>query len=315
MIWTGDRKADWRLVRETWAVTMEQTLVGAMGLASWAARSRLLEYADAATAGGLIKVVRGVPTRAGVGPTTLSEVGVTDAVMATIWATGPTRAAYAVSAAAEAGHLGADIAIVHMATRRVLLYQAKLARLDMKRDLFRLKSTLTVDQRAKLGEREVDLDGDRYMVTGRLAIYQVDHTCCIDGCDDPDLAWWRHRLDWPTSPRRRPFGPWTGTTYYTDVLLRHRCSPSGILAAGATFRSRVPVGSTWPWEFETFGWLRGTNDGPIFKDGSTADPPLFDAYADQQLRPRDIQLATQLASRLATALGPSRRKLLHVVLL
>ena len=95
---------------------MEQTLVGAMGLASWAARSRLLEYADAATAGGLIKVVRGVPTRAGVGPTTLSEVGVTDAVMATIWATGPTRAAYAVSAAAEAGHLGADIAIVHMAT-------------------------------------------------------------------------------------------------------------------------------------------------------------------------------------------------------
>ncbi len=77
----------WGLVGQckTVAVTVEQSLVGAMGCASWRARHGLLEYADLAPVGD---VIRGGRRRAPsvVRPRVLglNEVGVTDAVMATI---------------------------------------------------------------------------------------------------------------------------------------------------------------------------------------------------------------------------------------
>ena len=161
----------------------------------------------------------------------------TDAVMATIWAAAPGAVAYAISAGAEAGHLGADLAIVHSATNRVLLYQAKLALLDASGNTLRLKSELTPAQHRLLGQESVVVDGDRYMVTGRLATYQTDHTCCMDGCNDVwPIFWWHDYLVGPGHPAGGWHGHSSGRTYCEDVLRRHACSPGGVLAAGPTFR-------------------------------------------------------------------------------
>src|SRR6266851_274931 len=101
-------------------MSAEQSLVGAMGCASWRSHNRLREHAALAPLSG---VIRGSASlRLGSAAVLgLNEVGVTDLVMATIWRFGPSAVAYGVSPGAEANHLGADIAIVHTATSRILL--------------------------------------------------------------------------------------------------------------------------------------------------------------------------------------------------
>ncbi len=149
-------------------MTAEQLLVGAMGWASWRSHYQLSEYASLAPRAGIVRGGRKLRIEQP-GVLGLNEVGVTDHVLAAIWRFGPAAAAYSVSSRAEARHLGADIAIVHQPTSRILLYQAKLAqRADSE---FRLKSPVTRSQLTLLRDpREIRIQGARYQVTSRLAL-------------------------------------------------------------------------------------------------------------------------------------------------
>lgn len=304
-------------------MTAEQSLVGAMGCASWRTRHRLLEYAAVAPAGA---VIRGGPSS---GPTVqanrglgLNEVGVTDSVMTTLWHFGPASAAYAVSSGAESNHLGADIAIVHSSTNRILLYQAKLAQLDGAS--FKLKSNATSDQVALLSQASVTLGGTTYGVTGRLALYQADVSPFLDRCD-PDLwfHWWRPRRwhpGWPSQPFERL--PEAGRRYYEEIL-RYGCSPSGVVAAAATGAapiSSVSISSTWPWEFDTHTWLNGGSPvvGGSGHGGEDHGPQLDQApeFGDYQPSPGESPagagvFADQLASQLNL---PATRQLFLIML-
>jgi hypothetical protein len=301
-------------------MTAEQSLVGAMGCASWRAHHRLREYAELAPAGGII---RGGPTSQPitqrVAPLGLNEVGVTDSVMATLWRFGPNAAAYAVSPGAESNHLGADIAIVHSGTRRVLLYQAKLAWFDGA--IFRLKSDAPAAQVSMLARTSVVLDGVDFAVTGRLAAYQADVTPFL-GRGEPFFwfeEWERH---FRRGPLRRDFArrPEVGRRYYEEVL-RDGCSPSGVLAApisGDSIVSAVERSKCWPWEFDTYEWLRGSSplDASDAGDGEAAAPapnlrervPNFEPY---EAAPREqpesdpLQTVLQLAVQLGLPTGRS----------
>lgn len=79
-------------------MTVRQQLVGALSIASWRARYALCEYAALAPVGGIIGGGRtGSPSRDRPTPHGMNEVGVTDAVMATLWRCRPAGATYAVS--------------------------------------------------------------------------------------------------------------------------------------------------------------------------------------------------------------------------
>jgi hypothetical protein len=305
-------------------MTAEQSLVGAMGCASWRAHHRLREYAELAPAGGII---RGGPISQ---PSTqhvealgLNEVGVTDSVMATLWRFGPNAAAFAVSPGAESNHLGADIAIVHSGTRRVLLYQAKLAWFDG--ETFRLKSDAPAAQVSMLARNSVVLDGVDFAVTGRLAAYQADVTPFL-GRGEP-FFWfdeWERLLR--RGPLRRDFArrPDVGRRYYEEVLL-DGCSPSGVLAApvsGDSIVSTVEPSKCWPWEFDTYEWLRGSSplDASDVGDGEAAAPapnltervPNFEPYvpaAREQPGVDSQRTALQLATQLNLPVG----RLLNVI--
>lgn len=164
-------------------MTAEQSLTGAMGCASWRSHFRLGEHAALAPVAG---VIRGgaSPRIESADVLDLNEVGITDAVLAAIWRFGPRAAAYAISVRAEARHLGADIAIVHQRASRILLYQAKLARHD--NGVFRLKSPVTSGQLALLTRRRpIEIQGSKYQMTGRLALYQQDLTLHLGDCPPP----------------------------------------------------------------------------------------------------------------------------------
>ncbi len=183
-------------------MTAEQSLVGAMGCASWRAHYRLREYAALASSG---RVIRGdVSLRVEDAEIDdLNEVGITDGVLAAIWRFGPSAAAYAISSRAEANHLGADIAIVQLSASRILLYQAKLARL--RGEAYRLKSQVTKGQLKLLRRRRpIEILGFRFQVTGRLALYQQDVTPYLRNAPVffPDM-WWRL---WPDVPGPLPAG-------------------------------------------------------------------------------------------------------------
>jgi hypothetical protein len=216
-------------------VTAEQSLTGAMGCASWRSHFRLREHAALT---GVATVIRGANSlrieHAGV--MDLNEVGITDVVMAAIWRFGPRAAAYAISSHAEARHLGADIAIIHQPTSRILLYQAKLA--SSHDGEFRLKSPVTRQQLTLLRRQRVKIEDTWYQITGRLALYQHDLTPFIDHCLPlPMPGLWHGPWQFEPYPFHPGGGtdwspaPQTGRTYYETFLTRHGCSPSGILAA------------------------------------------------------------------------------------
>jgi hypothetical protein len=104
-----------------------------------------------------------------------------------------------VTSAAESHQLGADIAIVHPGTARILLYQAKLA--ILRGGALRLKSDVTYEQIRLLNRQEVEVEGRTHEVIGRLAIYQADDTPFIRRCPPhsnerpsplrSDIAQWR----------------------------------------------------------------------------------------------------------------------------
>jgi hypothetical protein len=253
----------------------------------------------------------------------LNEVGVTDSVMTTLWRFGPNAAAFAVSSGAEANHLGADIAIVHSATTRVLVYQAKLASLVNGR--FTLKSKVTVSQARMLLRRSVTLGGLRHEVTGRLALYQADSTPFIDHCRCRLGFGWPYRWPWDSLQPGFVHDAEVGLDYYREVLSRCRCSPSGVLAApvvSAAAIESVAESQTWPWEFDTYGWLRrsspldpeaGSASRHVDQEGTNLEPPDFDDYRPAPGQPFDgaAELARELADRLRL---PMSHRLYVVVL-
>lgn len=310
-------------------VTAEQSLVGAMGCASWRSHYRLREHVALAPAAGVIRG-SGSLRFDDVDVLDLNEVGVTDAVLAAIWRFGPRAAAYAISSHAEARHLGADIAVVHLSTSRILLYQAKLAAHD--EGIFRLKSPVTRRQLALLRRRRlVEIEGASYQMTGRLALYQQDLTPHLRCCP----RWWTSAMWWePWWPAAGPppagraeiwvRAPEIGREYYETVLSRCGCSPSGVLAAlvpgGHDRVTSVAVASTWPWEYDTYEWLRqGSRDdggdqadmGRGFGDGAPDFEQYFPTIADPQSSDRAAGIARELAQGLR--LPASTR--LHVITL
>ena len=314
-----------RLTREAVGVTAEQSLVGAMGCASWRSHDRLREHADLAPFGGTIRsnsgVFRGATSALG-----LNEVGVTDVVMATMWRFGPRAAAYAVSSTAESNHLGADIAIVHLSSARVLLYQAKLAQLQGVD--YVLKSSVTASQVRLLNRRRVRLDGIRYQVTGRVAIYQADHTPFLHRCINEVPFWDLQRWDlwWPRPhlrhiQRNQP-SPVVGSLYYDEVLVRCGCSPSGVLASPAPTGpvGTVPVAMTWPWEFDTYEWLGGSSpldglDRRAARQGDLDERlPDFRPY-EPEVQEISSEVASDFATQLARQLRLPTSQLLHLMVI
>jgi hypothetical protein len=306
----GSDLRDWLLV------TAEQSLVGAMGCASWRAHYRVREYIDLAPSGG---VIRGGPTNA---PSMarpdalgLNEVGVTDSVMTALWRFGPNAAAFAVSSGAESNHLGADIAIVHSGSTRVLVYQAKLA--SLVNDQFTLKSKVTVSQARMLRRKSVTLGGLRHGMTGRLALYHADSTPFIDHCHHRFGFDWRYRWPWESMHPGFVHDAEVGRDYYREVLSSCRCSPSGVLAAPVIATAAiesVSESATWPWEFDTYEWLRrsspldsnpGSDHRSIDREGTIREPPDFDGYRAAPGQPLDdpAELARELASRLRLPLS------------
>jgi hypothetical protein len=120
--------------------------------------------------------------------------------------------------------------------------------------------------------------------------------------------------------------PEIGRKYYETVLARHRCSPSGILAAvapeGNDPVTSVAAAGTWPWEFDSYQWLReeGGDDGrdePTAGLGPGRVTPDFEAYAQTTAAPlvpgpaEAAGIADALAARLRL---PASTKL-HVITL
>ena len=309
-------------------MTVEQSLVGALGCASWRSRHRLSEHAALAPAGGTIQGKRSLALEH-TKVLGLNEVGVTDLVMATIWRCGPNGAAFAISAAAEANHLGADIAFLHRRTSRILLYQAKLACLD--NGVLALKSLVTKSQVDLLRRRSVKLKGTEYQVTGRLALYQTDLTTFIDRCPCSlhfDF-WWREqwleqRLGLPSMGSAIAREPGLGRNYYEEIL-RYGCSPSGVLATGIgagsnPIKSIVPS-ETWPWEFDIHEWLRGASPldgagGGTDKDRSLDERvPEFQDYVSRGADSLSSEEVLEVADELANQLGLPADRRLYVVAL
>lgn len=308
-------------------MTVEQSLVGALGCASWRSRYRLSEHAALAPAGGTIQgkasLVLGHTDVLG-----LNEVGVTDLVMATIWRCGPARAAFAVSQSAEANHLGADIAFLHRSTSRILLYQAKLARLD--NGVFALKSPVTKSQVRLLCRQSVALAGKSYQVTGRLALYQIDVTPFRHHCPPLafDMWWYKHWQGssviptWAGSAIARD--PGLGRSYYEEVL-SYGCSPSGVLATGigANFNpitSILPT-ETWPWEFDVHEWFQWKSPLGGAGGGTDDDGPLdervpeFQDYVSRGADSLSSEEVSEIADELANRLGLPANRRLYVVAL
>jgi hypothetical protein len=249
--------------------------------------------------------------------------------MATIWRFGPTAVAYGVSPGAESNHLGADIAFVHTPTSRILLYQAKLATHGS--GMFSLKSKVTVTQVRLLRRRSVVVQGTKYRVTGRIALYQIDVTPFINRClpHGVPASWWDTWF-W-RGPQRdltradRLGDPEIGRRYYESALAGRGCSPGGVLAApvpvGHGAATSIKEDRAWPWEFDIYEWLRARSplDGQGH-DGQSRyfeeSAPDFDGYSFEEpsiaAQPRtDPQLAREMAQQLRL---PSSSKLYLIVL-
>jgi hypothetical protein len=310
-------------------VTVEHSLVGAMGCASWRSHCQLRERAE------LPNIPRAIRGRASlafgrVGALDLNEVGVTDTALAAIWRFGPIGAAYAVSSHAEAQQLGADIAIVRAGARRILLYQAKLA--EAKDGLFSLKSAVTRKQLGLLRRvRVVEIQGKEFQLTARLALYQQDVTSYLSSCP-PGLISTLSSTPWLCGPGPLPPGAWLpipeiGRDYYRKMLVGHGWSPGGILAAHVPAKGKaiksVPVANTWPWEFDTYRWL--LSGGPREADLTGAvpefggPPPVFEdsqGLDDEPLRspPINAQPTADLADAIHGALRLSSNVGLYTII-
>lgn len=272
----------------------------------------LADYASAAPLGvtfaGSKQVTVTTPSVLG-----LNEVGVTDAVMATMWRCGPLRSAASTTGPAEKHHFGSDIAIVDRPQRRLILYQAKLGSLDS-RGNFDLKSPVSANQVRLLQQAEVSVAGTTFAVTGRLAIYQTDHLPYTYG---HGIVPWPGLL-WPWQK-----GPSDAIQYFDTFLGPHSFSPCGVMAAAvsagnSSIRS-VPAKATWPWEFDTYHWVHGFTsyvDLPSSETRTSEDAfrPQWVRGDERDAAGRSEEVDFEFAADLRRVLGVPSGYELHVLM-
>jgi hypothetical protein len=107
--------------------------------------------------------------------------------------------------------------------------------------------------------------------------------------------------------------------------VRCSCSPSGILAAhvpdGNDPVTSVSAAGTWPWEFDTYQWLRededDARDGPPADVGSSRTAPDFEAYYPRIVSPSASgpAQAASIAEALAVRLRLPASTKLYVITL
>jgi hypothetical protein len=258
-------------------------LAGAMGIASWRARATLSEYAQAVDIPGssLNKsqggVVTGRPEH-----WSLNEVGVSDAVMASLWRHAPEGMTYVVSSQAESQFLGGDLAIVD-GTLAIRVYQAKLVKdVDRSTNEYVLKSPLTHAHSFHLNTGTFDWDGQLHQKTGYLALYQRALPVAPGAREPRRSRWW---LEAATSVG----APHLGGVYYWDMMAGGRGKPPRMASARGIMAAPVPplpaqenvdrveVLGSWPWEYGVANVWSGpasdSSSGAESEDtGSGADP-------------------------------------------
>jgi hypothetical protein len=311
-------------------MTRCQLLAGALGLASWRARAHLEEYAVAA-GNALRMTTKGTQKQGTLRPIfagaqrrpQLSELGVTDAVLATIWRFGPDGITHEVAPLAERYYTGADIAFVDGGSRRILLYQAKMAWLSGA--TFRVKSELKGRQRALLtSAKPLSVAGRDYAVTGRLALYQADHG---DSWYDFARSYpaWRHvsLTGLEGSPLAGLVEDAAAEGYYTSVISGAGASPCGVmagrLAVGSTDVGSIGVRDTWPWEYDAYRWCTH-QPSPLDDRRRNADTtsPAVDAFEPGDDGPSgwettDLGDLAEFADALRRLVGPEETRRLYVV--
>jgi len=236
------------------------SLIGAMGCASWRVYERMLEHgALNPTGNNIVQRHNNLITQ----PSTkldVMEVGLTDLTVAALWRYGPAGLSYGVSSTAESNFLGADIAFLFKSFRLLLLYQAKVAELN--RGVFILKSKLPAAQARLLRQPSIVIGGQTYRIDGRLALYQADHDWIAKNCQSSTglcLASYRRyrssRIGSVVSHQ-----PDVGVRYLNDIIQGCGCSAGAIVCAhfsntGTDIES-VNLNLTHPWE-----WFKGSISG------------------------------------------------------
>ncbi len=248
-----------------------------MGIASWRARSALRSYAYATTRPAtVLKKVGAGATTVTASSTALNEVGVTDAVMSTLWCHSPQDATYAITSQAEATVLGGDLAIVD-ASNVIHVYQSKIVEsIDAATDEYVLKSAVTHAQASLLNGGLFSWNGRVHSFRGYLALYQRQLRV-VPGTVSPSRSqWWKDAAKSEAPPR-------LGAVYYWDMMSGSGGNPDrmasgrGIMAAPipvvdptkATGSSRVPVASSWPWEYGIANAWRGPMPTAFDQSGIT----------------------------------------------
>lgn len=137
-----------------------------------------------------------------------------------------------------------------------------------------LKSSVPSSHVKLLTQPSVTVGTVTFKVTGRLAVYQIDHAPYMQNCTNVPIPlglWW----------------PWMGSgpdfrtarKYYRDVLRPRACSPCSVLASALPSVIppvlSVPAVHTWPWEFDAYQWAHGF---PSYVDGSQPD-----SWSDERL--------------------------------
>jgi hypothetical protein len=333
-------------------VTAIQELVAAMGCASLLTKLRIVQFEHAAAngiqfAGGGNKQNPAAPHIQPVnGRRGLNEVGLTDGIMSALWRLGPFGASYAVTANVENLHLASDIAFIHRASKRIRLYQAKVASLHGK--TYKLKSSVTAQQVSglkALESKKISIGNVAFDVSVRLALYQAGvqsnrsmSTSSTFGVS-ADIGWGIFGVsqhDFLASNRRFAM-PWPSfqddskiaRLYYDQCLHGAPQSPCGVLAAPVLARA-VPsqtnpkathakisdVGGlvVQPWEFDFKLWTQQGNSKQqpaVSTQGADLDPPEFEQYEDGSLDPASDEFVEEVRLVMRRPRGPQ----IHLVII
>lgn len=333
-------------------MTAVQELAAAMGCASLLTKLRVVQFEHAARAGiqiggGGTTNVRTAPRFQPVnGPRGLNEVGLTDGIMTALWRLGPIGASYAVTANVENLHLASDIAFIHRATKRILLYQSKVAWFDGAN--FRLKSNVTAQQVSDLKVLEsktISIGGVSFVVSTRLALYQAGlpnnntMSTSLNFGVSPELAGLIAGVaQQDVFSSTRNFGmPWpsfqedsqVARRYYDDCLSGIPHSPCGVLAAPVLGRpvstqknprvthSKIAVvgGSVVrPWEFDFKQWTQlgdSQQQTAATTPGADLDSPEFEPYEDGRVDPVTEEFVREVQLVLRRPRGPQ----MHLVII
>ncbi len=246
-------------------------------------------------------------------PIGISEVGVTDSIMSTIWTHAPSSGARSITSPAETEITGADIPFVDVAGGRILLYQSKIGERDGPD--YRLKSNVTTEQVDKLRSPSIQIDGVTYSVTGRLAVYQGADTQPCFGHDRAGARDRRRWLHWFWSGRDDVY---TRKRLLVDCHVAHMrkfpgCSAGAVRAApvGKAKTSEVLAFTTWPWEFDFLAWTIGVDS---HVDKPRSPEPVAPLGQVEPLPDDTPQLSQEVAEAVGQSLGYGEDgRALHIV--